>query len=239
MVGLVSEKSILIQYGYMDPEDFVRYKPNCDQDGVWIYAALAALGRGGGNSLIDGVFSFEYQQPHPSVPAVRLGTSSYAWYWIDLHRRKYPQMPQYPWPGNVDYPWYNPLWPEGNPTLERGTVHLWGSVLSTRAGQMSREYSDPQIHNPNQIWNVPVGFCGGPAGNSYPDPVLNVTFACENAPGTTGNKIGYKRDYHYDKRLETSVPPDFPTLSNFNNVRAYTGNKVVYKKPPRNLTLLN
>lgn len=236
LVGLVSEKSILVQYGYRDPHDSLRYKPNCEQDGVWIYAAIAALGKGLGNNYKDGVFAFEYQHPHPSVPDYRIG--NYVYTHIDLHRRRFPQTALHPWPGNIDYPWYNPLWPEGNPTMERGTVHLWGSVYQTRAGYMSRDKIDTNTPNPEQVWNIPYDLCGGPSGNSYLDPVLNVTFACENAPGTTGNKIGYKRDFHHDNRLNHMGLPDFPAIHTLNNDRAFTSRYLIYKKPPRNLTLL-
>ncbi len=242
ILGLVSEKSIIIQYGYRDPQDSTRYKPNCGNDsygGIWIYAALCALGDGQGNSHRDGVFSFEYQHPHPSVPAVRLPGSSYVWRNIDLHRRKYPQTPSSPWPGNIDYPWYNPLWPEASPTLERGYIHLYGSVYQRRSGYVHRELSDPEYPNPGQIWSVPIDFCGGPAGNSYYDTVLDMTFSCENAPGATGSGVGYKRDFHYDNRFNYMTPPDFPEVHVAGNGDTYEMQSWHFKKPPRSLTVLD
>ncbi|MFO7660785.1 MAG: hypothetical protein R6V77_07725 [Candidatus Cloacimonadaceae bacterium] len=242
-VGIVSEKSILVQYGYKDVQDSMRYKPNCDGDpygGIWIYAALCALGDGNGNSHRDGVFSFEYQHPHPSVPATRLeNTSYYVWDKIDLHRRKYPQSHTQPWPGNVDYPWYNPLWPEGFPYLERGSVHLWGSVAQRRSGYMHRDLSDPDYPNPAQIWNIPLDLCGGPAGNAYQDPVLNITFAPVNAPNATGGGIGYKRNFRYDTRLQHKSPPDFPEIHISTGGTQFKTMSYRFKKPPRNLTVLD
>jgi len=203
MVALVSGRSIYVQYGYRDPQDSLRYKPNCgsDADGVWIYASLYALGDGNGDSHRDGVFTFEYQHPHPSVPAVILAGNPYVWDKIDLHRRHYPQTENYPWPPNIDYPWYNPLWPESSPTLERGTVHIYGSIIQRRRGFLHRSLSDSEHPNPAGVWDIEEDLCGGPAGNSYTDPVLDVTYYCSNAPGATGAGVGYKKDYHYDYRI--------------------------------------
>ncbi|OQY37808.1 MAG: hypothetical protein B6226_04605, partial [Candidatus Cloacimonetes bacterium 4572_65] len=63
MVGLISEKSIIIQYGFRHPEDSVRYKYNCalyedeegdeDDGGIYIYAAMCALGEGE-DTMTDG-----------------------------------------------------------------------------------------------------------------------------------------------------------------------------------------
>jgi len=243
-LGLVSEKSIVIQYGYRDPQDSTRYKPNCDGNGIgaiWIYAALCALGDGGGIPQKDGVFTFEYQHPHPSVPAVRLEINpNYAWDKIDLHRRKYPQTPNYPWPGEIDYPWYNPLWPEGFPYLERGTIHLWGSVAQRRSGYIHRNLTDSDYPNPAQVWNIPLDLCGGPAGNAYQDPVLNITWSAINAPNVLGSGVGYaNKDYRYDSRLKYFSPPDFPQIHTIGGGNNYATNALTFKNPPRSLTVLD
>jgi hypothetical protein len=209
MVALVSGKSIYVQYGYKDPWDSLRCKPNCGEysvdPGVWIYASLYALGYGQSNPQEDGVFTFEYQHPHPSVPAVRLAGSNYVWDNIDLHRYKYPPSDTQPWPGNIDYPWYNPLWPEGNPILERGTVHLYGSIVQRRRGFLHRNLMDSEYPNPSGIWDIEADLCGGPAGNTVIDSVLGVTFSCSDAPGATGNGVGYKKDYHFDYRINSDT----------------------------------
>jgi hypothetical protein len=241
LLGLVSEKSILVQYGHKDPVDSMRYHPNCssDQDGVWIYAALAALGDGNGDTHRDGVFSFEYQHPHPSVPATRLPGSNYVWNNIDLHRWHYPQTPNYPWPAELDYPWYNPLWPEAAPYMERGTIHLWGSVIQRRSGFVHRQTSDTDYPNPQGIWSIPNDFCGGTSGVPYTDPVLGTVYTPVNAPGASGGGAGYKKDYRYDNRFLAYSPPDFPTLHYATPGSAYASRGWNLKKPPRNLTALD
>lgn len=239
ILGIVSEKSIIVKYGYKDPITMQREKPNCGSDaqGIWIYAALCALGEGGGNPRKDGVFSFEYQHPHPSVPAVRINNQ--VWDNIDLHRRKFPQTLAQPWPGNIDYPWYNPLWPEGRPTMERGTIHIRGSVAQRRRGFTHRSASDGEYPNPTSAWNIPLDHCGGVSGVSYQDPVLGITFMPVNAPGASGTGIGYKKDYRYDFRFDLNSPPHFPELYIRGRKPVYYAQEWTFKKPPRNLSQLS
>lgn len=237
-VGLVSEKSIVIQYGYRDPQDSTRYKPNCDgnttQGAIWIYAAMCALGDGGGVPQKDGIFTFEYQHPHPSVPAVRLGTNPYVWDKIDLHRRRYPPTAANPWPGNIDLPYYNPLWPEGYPYTERGTIHLWGSVAQRRRGYVHRNLSDSEYPNPNQVWNIPLDLAGGPAGNTYNDPILGIAWRAQNAPLATGSGVGYStKDYHFDNRFSFVTPPDFPEVHVRGGLTPFESEAWSLRKPPQ------
>lgn len=231
-LGIVSEKSVLIQYGFRDPADSLRYKPNCgsDTDGVWVYAAICALGDGGGNTHQDGVFSFEYQHPHPSTPAVRIGNN--LWDKIDLHRRKYPPTASNPWPGNIDLPWYNPLWPERLPNMERGTIHLWGSVAQRRRGFVHRNTSDSEYPNPNSLWNIPLDLCGGNSGTPVPDPVLGFTGQGVNADGATGGGVGYKKDYHFDNRFSFTTPPDFPEVHVRGGLTPFESEAWVFRRPP-------
>ncbi|HNX36947.1 MAG TPA: hypothetical protein PKI15_01185, partial [Candidatus Cloacimonadota bacterium] len=198
-VSLISEKSILLKYGYRDPVDSLRYHPLCRADGdpVHIYASLYALGDGQGVSQRDGVFSFEYQHPHPSLQAVNAWGN--LWDNIDLHRRHFPQTVSAPWPSNIDYPWYNPLWPERIPYLERGTVQLWGSINQRRRGFLHRSLYDNEYPS-NGVWNPDLDFCGGTSSVNYQDPVLGIPLATSNYPGTTGSGVGYKKDFHYDHR---------------------------------------
>jgi hypothetical protein len=241
ILGIVSEKSIIVKYGHKDPVTLQREKPNCgsDTDGIWIYAALCALGEGNGDSHKDGVFSFEYQHPHPSTPAVRLYGNTQVFDKIDIHRRKYPQTADFPWPSNIDYPWYNPLWPEGRPTMERGTIHLRGSVAQRRRGFTHRGLADSDYPNPTGAWNIPLDYCGGASGVSVLDPVLGISFNSQNAPGASGSGIGYKKDYRYDYRFDLNSPPDFPELYIRGRKPVYFAQDWVFKKPPRNLNSKN
>jgi len=222
-LGIVSEKSILIQYGYKDPCDSVRYHPNCDgnQNGIWIYAALCALGNINDNPLKAGVFTFEYQHPHPSTPAGKFGTNNYIWDKIDLHRRRYPQTAESPWPMQLDYPWYNPLWPERTPYLERGTVHLYGAVAQKRVGYLHRSYNDMSNSDVQRGWNIPLDMYGGASNVPVHDPVLGITMQAANAPSASGAGIGYAyKDYHYDNRFTYTSLPDYPPIQLQNNTRA-------------------
>ncbi len=215
LVNLVSEKSIVLKYGYKDPVDSLRYHPLCrpDTEPSRIYANLYALGDGAGNPRRDGVFTFEYQHPHPSVPAVYYLQNNVPTYYdnIDLHRYSFPQTAANPWPsapGNpnppniIDYPWYNPLWPERTPYLERGTLQLWGSVNQRRRGFMHRTYYDTEYPNPNGVWNQELDLCGTTSApnSSYTDPVFGIPLTTTNYPGATGSGIGYKKDFRLDSR---------------------------------------
>lgn len=195
-VSLLSERNVVIKYGYRNPTDSLRYHlAQSDDDPIYIYADISAAGL----STNYGMFTFEYQQPHPSVPAVNhLGQ-----YWdqIDLHRRPYPQTDAHPWPANIDYPWYNPLWPEAKPYLERGKLQIWGSIMQRRRGFLHKALND--INNPSGIWNPAQNLYGGsssPAVTNHNDPVLSIELGTQNFPGATGNGIGYKKDHRYDSR---------------------------------------
>jgi hypothetical protein len=66
-VSLLSEKNVIVKYGYRDPEDSLRYHlARSDDDPIYIYADISAAGL----SPNLGMFTYEYQQPHPSVPSV-------------------------------------------------------------------------------------------------------------------------------------------------------------------------
>lgn len=200
-VNLVSHKSILLKYGYVNPADSLRYHPLCrpDSSPINIYANLYALGNNPGNTHKMGVFSFEYQHPHPSAPSG-----------IDLHRYRYPQTFSHPWastqPGSInlkiDLPWYNPLWPEAMPYLERGTVNIWGSVNQRLRGYLHRSYYDSEWLS-NGVWDPDIDYCGGSSASStvnHNDPVLGIALGTHNYPATTGSGVGYKRSYHADSR---------------------------------------
>jgi hypothetical protein len=222
-VGLVSEKRIIIKYGYRSPEDSLRYHATCGSDGfgigtgIWIYAAVCALGDGDGDPHRDGIFTFEYQHPHPSTPDIRIGNRVYNK--IDLHLHMYPQTTAMPWPPNLDYPWFNPLWPEPNPYMERGYIHLYGSVAQRRRGFVHRSTNDPPNHN--GTWNFPNYKYGGPSTGV-------------NYPGATGAGVGYKKDYHFDNRLSFTQPPNFPETHTRAGLTPFDSESWVFKKPPTN-----
>ncbi len=217
-VNLISEKSVVLKYGYRSPVDSLRYHGLCapDQEPHQIYASLFALGRStNGNPRRDGVFTFEYQHPHPSVPAVVFDNTLYQN--IDLHRYRYPQTPDHPWastnPGGqnlkIDLPWYNPLWPERRPYLERGVINVWGGVYQQRKGFLHRSYLDAEWPS-NNVWEIGQDFCGGSSSPAYVehyDPVFGLNLTNVNYPGATGSGVGYKKQYYSDPRRKLSDSP--------------------------------
>jgi len=199
-LGLISEKSIYVQYGYRHPEDSLRYKPNTDD--VFIYGYLVAGGSDDEDPVDAGIFSFQYQHPKGSTPAQEWEGEFYSN--IDLHLRHYPTTPDNPWPPGLDYPWYNPLWPEPgltfapgapytpeipNPheaptiTYLRGDVRLFGGFASRRVGFIRR--SGTQDYDTG-IWDLE-----------------NYLFGRHS-----DNPTGYNKDYYHDKRLPDLSPPD-------------------------------
>jgi hypothetical protein len=223
-VGLVSEQRINVKYGYRSPVDSLR-KQDCvgpdgngEFSGIWIYAAMCALGDGQGNPHKDGIFTFEYQHPHPSTPDIRIGTR--VWTKVDLHTNMYPQTAALPWPADLDYPWFNPLWPQFTPYLERGSIHLWGSVAQRRRGFVHRSTGDPANHVP-AVWDFD--------SYKYGDVCQGINF-----PGATGAGVGYKKDYHFDNRLSFTQPPDFPETHTRAGLTPFDSESWKFKKPPAN-----
>lgn len=237
VVGLVSEKSIQVSYGFKDPTDSLRYHPNMGADGdyadpagggIFIYAALCALGDGDGNSFQDGVFEFEYQHPHPSTPALNVqltypdGTNEIVLFdWIDIHRRRYPPTTSQPWPTpslnqtSLDLPYYNPLWPERKPYLERGTINVWGAVAQRRRGFVHRSHHDTEYPSNNGIWDVDKDKCGYDSSpiENIPDPEFgNIGLQSRDFPGAQGSGVGYKKNYNYDNRLLEVTPLLYPKV---------------------------
>ena len=241
VVGLVAEKSILIKYGYRSPIDSLRYHETSGSSssqpkgGIWIYAAMAALGNGYGDPRKDGVFTFEYQHPHPSVPDLRVNNIIYTR--VDLHRRVFPQRTRTGWYNStqqIDYPWYNPLWPERAPYLERGYINIYGSISQRRRGFVHRNYVDSDYGNPSGAWDQPLDLCGGssaPPAVTHQDPVVpSVTLTTRNYPGATGSGIGYQKNYNYDDRFYYTSPLDFPEVTREES-RTFTGVRWEVKNP--------
>ncbi|HOA28727.1 MAG TPA: T9SS type A sorting domain-containing protein [Candidatus Cloacimonadota bacterium] len=218
-VNLFSEESIEIKYGYKDPSTLERLHPMCRPDDAphYIYANLYAIGHGGVNCFEDGVFSFEYQHPHPSTPAQTItienpdGSQEEVTYdWMDISRRHYPPTQVQPWPSpdlgqqRLDLPWYNPLWPEAKPYLERGVLSLWGNIYSRRRGYIHRSYDDSEYPSNSGIWDIELDMCGYPTDpQSIIDPVLgDIGLIGMNYPGAVGLGVGYKKQYNADLRLD-------------------------------------
>ncbi len=218
IVGLISERSIIIQYGFRHPDDSVRVKYNCgraedeegdeDDGGIYIYAAMCALGRGE-TSMEDGTFSFQYQHPHKGLfVRVNNALQDSGWDnfandmigddWGPLHFLDITA----DWPGIYCYPFYGPLWPETNAETykERGTIRLFGSVAQRRRGFVHRSGSDPINYTDNN-WDITNYLYGSPSNQGG-----------TNAPGATGSGVGYQKSYHYDNRFRISPPPKFPEV---------------------------
>ncbi len=232
-VGIVSEKSIYVGYGYKHPYSNERLQPNCgtlDIDssypGIIIYAAMCAMGDGGDDHHQDGIFTFEYQFPHRAT--VDQGGYTY----IDLHLCKYPPAnpPNWPWPANTpdgigfadnfpDYPWYNPIWPESLPYRERGNIFIWGSVAQRRRGFVHRSGNSD---NDTGWWDI----------ENYRFGPLPATG--QNAPDSDGNGIGYDKDYRYDNRFIQDPPPDYPEVHLEGGQSDLEEVAFRYMMPPRN-----
>ncbi len=260
VVGLVSEKSIVIKYGYRHPVDSLRYHDAlgpCDgpppgNTGIWIYAAMAALGHGHGNTFKDGVFTFEYQHPHPSTPDIlaTVGGVPTMFTKIDLHRYQLPQTNERRWATKpiapytrntkLDFPWYNPLWPERLPFLERGYISVYGSISQRRRGFVHRSMFDsewPPGGNQQAIWDQPQDLCGAssaPGIVAHQDPVFGFTLTNVDAQGCSGGGVGYDKNYHYDNRFYFTSPIDFPEVQRDDGT-ALTSMSWVIKRPPENL----
>jgi len=93
-------------------------------------------------------------------------------------------------PYGADYPWYNPVYPEGAcPEMgERGIIHHYGGKQQRRYGYTHRSGTDPNNHSGNE-WDIQHWEYSG-----------------------THGMLGYEEDYHWDSRLENVAPPDYPEI---------------------------
>ncbi len=244
-VGLVSEGKIIIKYAYKNPVDGLIHWDNCgdhvvEESGIYIYAALAALGKGDGWE--DGYFSYEYHYPHPSTP--------HAYNWInteedfmypDLHLGKYPpdnSQHRWPWPANSsqgfaypgrynpgngtgyvdwaaagapDYPWYNPVYPSAKVFYERGNIHLFGSLAQRRHGFVHRSGNDID----NGLWDLD-------------DPTSPMM-------GPSTEPSGYGKRYQYDNRFLTNPPINYPEVRSKAGDRIFNKYGVKHKPVPETI----
>jgi hypothetical protein len=228
---------------------YPRRHPNSDD--IYIYAALCALGDGEGNPNYDGVFTFEYMHPHASSPALDgfvIYDPELDTVFVDQHI-PYPDLVGLSyvngynptgygmilpfgmghstlvnnWPGNLDYPFYNPLYPEGpNEVLayagERGAIYLFGSVAQRRRGYVHRSNFDNANRAQNRwMFNSPE--------------LMGVTQYGGNCP-TPGE--GYDKEYKFDKRFESIQPPFYPSVHVERGLSPYDASSCRFKKPPTN-----
>lgn len=201
-VNLISEKNVVIAYGYKHPTTNQRIHPFCraDSDPGYIYANIYALG----NQQRTGLFTFEYQHPHPSTPATFMEEDGVVTLYenIDIHRRRYPPTDSDPWPENLDLPYYNPLWPEANPYKERGKIIVMGNVYQNRKGYKHRSGNDSEYPSNTGTWDVENDRCGGPIhAPAIDDPILGITMQAQNYTGASGAGAGYKYQMYSDLRL--------------------------------------
>jgi len=202
-VTLITMEKVLFKYGFKDPVSNQRVHPLCkaDSNPSYIYASVIAL-KEDDDPRQDGTITFEYQHPHASIPAANYLGNLYTD--IDLHRYFYPQTATVVWPAAVDLPWYNPLWPEAQPYMERGILQFWGSLYQRRRGYVHRNWLDPE-YNTGNVWDPSIDACGGASyvnGTNPMDPILNIPIYPANYPGASGQGIGYKKDYRGDRRHE-------------------------------------
>lgn len=83
-------------------------------------------------------------------------------------------------PYGIDYPWYNPVWPESSDDIifDRGVFQHRGGTIQEERGFMWRSGTDPYNHIDNSEWNIDEFHYGG-----------------------THNPLGYTKDYSYDYRI--------------------------------------
>ncbi|MDD3536346.1 MAG: hypothetical protein PHC50_09415 [Candidatus Cloacimonetes bacterium] len=226
-VNLISGGDVILGYGYKSPADSIRY--HCflgsDDELMNIYANIYAIGNpNASNSLSNGVFTFEYQHPHPSTPAIHVnmqhedGTITNVIYDnIDIHRRHYPPTAENPWPSpalgqtSLDLPYYNPLWPEAQPYLERGVIRVFGNIFERRRGYLHRSHNDAEYPSNSGVWNTEMDMCGYPTqASQIPDPVFGnqLSLIAINYPGAIGSGVGYKKMFVADNRRKAASLPD-------------------------------
>ena len=227
MVNLISEGDVIVGYGYKSPTDSLRYHCFAGEDAepMYIYANIYALGKENPQNLLsNGVFTFEYQHPHPSTPAILANMQTPDGHVelvlfdnIDIHRRHYPPTAANPWPSpalgqeRLDLPYYNPIWPEARPYLERGTLHVYGNVYQKKRGFMHRSHNDGDYPSNSGVWDIEMDQCGHPTDSvQIPDPVFGnqLSLYAQNYIGAYGQGVGYKVKYFADKRYQEAALPD-------------------------------
>jgi len=169
---LISQEQIFFKYGHYDPSDSLQKKPNCD--GVIFYGSFIAM-KNSQDPSEDGLFTFEYQHPHPSTEPITVNDTLYTE--IDLHRYLLSD-----WPGDIDYPWYNPIYPEEDPTFLREELNLFGSMLTYCRGYLTLSGDYYIFHVNTDIWDFDSHKFGG-----------------------SHNRTGYSRNHYIDHRVNKKL----------------------------------
>ncbi len=237
-LGIISEESIYIQYGHWDPVDSVRLKPNTES--IYMYGAYAAVGESE-NAWEDGIFTFQYRRPKGSTPSQYWRGEFFRY--IDLHLFNYPTTSSVPWPPGMDYPWYNPIWPEPGPLVNvpglpgwtpnphdadevvewRENIYIFGSIAQRRRGAV-----------------------GIPPGNMFDVGIWDIDNTLQpNDPPRYGASapgwVGYDKRYTTDMRFERTGPPHYPIVR-FEGYETeelrdlgYLTLRWIFKNPPESL----
>ena len=116
----------------------------------------------------------------------------------------------------TDWPWLNPVWPEGvNAGMgERGFIRMYGGVQQFRRGFVHRSGNDPVNHTSETEWDLDHWHYDG-------------------THGTTG----YDKDYNWDSRIDNGMlPPDYPQVYEGlgNSDLFYSSTGWTMKVPPGN-----
>jgi FlgD Ig-like domain len=257
MFGLVSEERMLIKYKYRDINGII-HDDNCSS--VYLYGSYAALGDGDielygdMNTHYEGIFSFEYQHPHGSTPGFSFELPSGETWDVpypDFHKFIFPPDPLWtgdpgfqfhgndPAPGSAfyscgypyenpgygdsvtppygaDYPWYNPVYPEEacSEMGERGFIHHYGGIQQRRFGYVHRSGADPDNHSDDD-WDIDHWQYSG-----------------------THGMLGYDQQFHWDTRMDSIAPPDYPELEFLLGPSPYNDNNIfsLYSFDPQTLS---
>ncbi len=236
--GLISEMSIFLKYKYRMNSEPISYANSQGPDGdIYLYGAYAALGKGSTTDpngwREDGVFSFEYQHPHGSVPDFR-GISPFTgadtvFTNIDLHKYRFPptngteywqhwpytadngtptsypyaSLTDYPWYGSTDWPWYNPVWPEKRP-LDINNPDPATEIV----------YERGTVHMFGSLAQMKKGLLYRTGQVDALNPDLGSWGNYQYGPAHP--PTGYQFDFKYDPRLENSPLPYFPGVMQTN-----------------------
>ncbi len=170
---------------------------------------------------MDTVFT-QQEIPYPDlvgmsyIPALGYQPTDYG-YIIDYG----PTREANSWPGDLDYPFYNPLYPELNATTtsmagDRGSIYLFGSVAQRRRGYVHRSNFD-NANRQQGIWRF---------DNQNIDNVAQYGGDCP----TSGE--GYDKVYMFDTRFESYQPPNYPSVHVERGLSPFDAESARFKRPP-------
>lgn len=169
----------------------------------------------------DTLYSYIDLHRYKYVPVPPNQTGVAAWMkWPNLtptaNTPGFPQgaLPAFPYYPTVDYPWYNPVWPEAVNTIvyERGTLHVYGAIAQRRRGFVHRSGTVNETNPDMGNWDM-ANYKFGPGHNS----------------------TGYNKDYRFDERFYVIQPPDYPEVyrGSGGGMSAFEDTAWGYKIPPK------